>query len=302
MHREWWNRMDEDLHDDARRMLLNLGYRLLGTMTDAEDVVQETFLRWVRLGAVARAEIRNPQGWLVTTASRLCLDVLGSARHRRERYVGPWLPEPLPTDPRWQRADDPVELIAQDETIAMALLLVYETMRPAERVAFILHDVFQYRFREIAEILGRSEHACRQLASAGRRRLRDVALTSRTDTAARELVRAFASAWETGDPDGLIALLDPSAVAMTDGGGTVSAAIEPVTGANAIAAFLLAVFTRQPDLALTVTSVNGTVAIVAHAAGTVHATIAVALEAGRVRRLWVMRNPDKLRRWQVISA
>ncbi len=162
---------------NERRQLLNLTYRLLGSLADAEDVVQETYTRWYAMTAQQQQAIESPGGWLTTVASRICLDLLGSARARRERYVGEWIPEPVPASREWiggRTGDDadPADRVTLDESISMAFLVVLESMTPAERVAFILHDVFRYPFAEVAEVVGRTPAACRQLASSARRRIR----------------------------------------------------------------------------------------------------------------------------------
>ena len=161
-----------------RRQLINVAYRLLGSLADAEDVVQETYARWYALSGPQREAIGSPGGWLTTVASRICLDLLGSARARRERYVGEWIPEPLPDPAEWPGGQpggataDPADRVTLDESVTMAFLVVLESMTPAERVAFVLHDVFGYSFAEVAEITGRTPAACRQLASRPRRRRR----------------------------------------------------------------------------------------------------------------------------------
>ncbi|MET8545339.1 sigma-70 family RNA polymerase sigma factor, partial [Kitasatospora sp. NPDC004799] len=162
---------------NERRRLLNLAYRMLGSLADAEDVVQETYARWYALPRREREGIASPGGWLTTVASRICLNLLGSARARRERYVGEWIPEPLPAGREWtdaaaDPAADPADRITLDESVSMAFLVVLEAMTPAERVAFVLHDVFRYPFAEVAAIVGRSPAACRQLATSARRRVR----------------------------------------------------------------------------------------------------------------------------------
>ena len=160
-----------------RRQLINVAYRLLGSLAEAEDAVQETYARWYALTPDQRDAIASPGAWLTTVTSRICLDQLGSARARRERYVGQWIPEPLPEPAEWIGSRpggpaDPADRITLDESVSMAFLVVLESMTPAERVAFILHDVFGYPFTEIARIVGRTPAACRQLASSGRRRPR----------------------------------------------------------------------------------------------------------------------------------
>src|SRR5712691_4995717 len=160
-----------------RRQLINLTYRLLGSLAEAEDAVQETYARWYALSRQQQDAIASPGAWLTTVASRICLNLLGSARARRETYVGEWIPEPLPERTEWTGGRpggttiDPADRVTLDESVSMAFLVVLESMTPAERVAFILHDVFRYSFAEVAEIVGRTPAACRQLASSGRRRI-----------------------------------------------------------------------------------------------------------------------------------
>src|SRR5262252_972396 len=197
-----------------RRQLINVAYRLLGSLTEAEDAVQETYARWYAMSPAQQAAIESPGAWLTTVASRICLDLLGSARARRERYVGEWIPEPLPEPSEWvgERSGvpaDPADRVTLDESINMAFLVVLESMTPAERVAFVLHDVFRYPFADVARIVGRTPAACRQLATAARRRIR--AAQPPAGPAARQasIIRDFKQAWEAGDIDALIGLLDP---------------------------------------------------------------------------------------------
>ncbi|MGW1554394.1 sigma-70 family RNA polymerase sigma factor, partial [Streptomyces sp. NPDC002346] len=208
-----------------RRQLINLAYRLLGSLAEAEDAVQETYTRWYAMSRQQQDAIENPGAWLTTVAGRICLNLLGSARARRETYVGEWIPEPMPAHSEWisGRADgataDPADRITLDESVNLAFLVVLESMTPAERVAFILHDVFCHSFAEVAEVVGRTPAACRQLASSARRRIR-AAQPSTTAAAQRAaVVRDFKQAWEAKDIDALIGLLDPDATAIADGGG-----------------------------------------------------------------------------------
>src|SRR5512132_3101191 len=188
-----------------RRQLLNLAYRLLGSLAEAEDAVQETYARWYAMSRQQREAIESPGAWLTTVASRLCLDLLGSARARRERYVGAWLPEPLPEPTEWPggrpaaATADPADRITLDESISMAFLVVLESMTPAERVAFILPDVFGSPFADIAETVGRTPAACRQLASSARRRLRASQAPAAPTARQAGIVRAFKQAWEARD-------------------------------------------------------------------------------------------------------
>ena len=287
-----------------RSVLLGLSYRLLGSLADADDAVQETYIRWYRLSDQERRSITYPRAWLIKTASRIGLDMLNTARARRERYVGEWLPEPLPAANRWSSQGasavvDPADRVTLDDSVSMALLVVLESMTPAERVAFILHDVFRYTFPEIADIVGRTPAACRQLASSARRRVR---AEQRTPVPAAEhasAVRSFKAAWQTGDLTALIEVLDPDATAITDGGGIVSAALEPLHGQEAIARFFLGVLDRQPDLSVHEELVNGEPGLVAtDSEDRTLAVLAIAVtDSGRIKQVWAVRNPQKLEIW-----
>ncbi|MHA6670165.1 RNA polymerase sigma factor SigJ [Homoserinimonas sp. A447] len=290
--------------ESDRGLLLNVAYRLLGSVSEAEDAVQDAYARWYALPDDRRQEVDSPAGWLVTVTTRICLDMLGSARARRERYVGEWLPEPVSAAAQWTsqasswRTDDPADRVSLDESLSMALLVVLESMTPAERVAFVLHEVFRYSFAEVGEIVGRSAEACRQLASSARRRIRN----SRGDhVSAQEhaqVVSVFKAALETGDLAALISILDPDATAVPDGGGLVSAAIEPIRGGEQVARYLLALYQRQPDLNFAVTTVNGRAGLTAQDhAGRVLAVASVAISGGLIEHIWVTRNPDKLTGW-----
>ncbi|HMR50704.1 MAG TPA: RNA polymerase sigma factor SigJ [Arachnia sp.] len=285
-----------------RRMLLGLSYRLLGSLADAEDAVQETYIRWYRLSDTERRQIGSPRAWLIKTAGRIGLDMLTTARARREQYVGEWLPEPVPTPGTWTSHHggdpiDPADRISLDESVSMALLIVLESMTPAERVAFILHDVFRYTFPEVAEVVGRTPEACRQLASSARRRVLSARSTTVAPSEHATVVRAFKTAWESGDLATLVTLLDPDATAITDGGGLVSAALEPLLGADAVATFFLGVYERQPDLTIREELVNGELGLVATGAGHTLAVISLNHHGGKIGHIWAVRNPQKLEAW-----
>jgi RNA polymerase sigma-70 factor (ECF subfamily) len=286
-----------------RPRLINVAYRLLGSLADAEDVVQETYARWYALSRPAQKAIASPGAWMTTVASRICLDLLGSARIRRERYVGEWIPEPLPEPARWSNgrsgaATDPAEHVTLDESVSMAFLVVLDSMTPAERVSFILHDVFRYPFAQVAQIVGRTPAACRQLASSGRRRL-DEAHAAPTPTAQQaEIVRHFKKAWASKDIGALISLLDPSATATADGGGRTLAAPAPIHGADEIAHHYLTLATLTPtDVTLEECLVNGRPGLVQLHQGVATTVFAFDLAGDRIKRIWAVRNPDKLRTW-----
>ncbi|MEJ1922107.1 RNA polymerase sigma factor SigJ [Microbacterium sp. KHB019] len=283
-----------------RRTLLALGYRMLGTVADAEDAVQETYLRWYRMPAEERARIDNPAAWLTRVAGRVCLDLLGSARARRERYVGEWLPEPVPGESAIAASvpADPLDRVTLDESVSVALLVVLESLTPAERVAFVLHDVFAVPFAEIAETVGRSPDATRQLASQARRRIRE----RRAGIASREqhdaVARAFAEATATGDLAALIGILDPDVVLRSDGGGKISAARRPVFGADRVARFLLGVPHLEPTAAIEPTLTPEGLAFLVRVDGRADSVISVDVAGDRITEIYLVRNPDKLTLWR----
>ena len=281
-----------------RRQLINLTYRLLGSL--AEDAVQETYARWYALSRQQQDAIESPGGWLSTVASRICLDLLRSARARRERYVGEWIPEPLPEPAEWAsgRTGDPADRVTLDESVSMAFLVVLESMTPAERVALILHDVFRYPFADVAQITGRTPAACRQLASSARRRIR--ASRAPAAPAARQagLIRAFRQAWEAQDIDALIGLLDPGATVVADGGGLVSAALRPIEGVEEVARYLAGIAGHAPgNVTLLERTVNGQPGLVAQQDGVTVTVFAFDVAGDRIKHIWAVRNPDKLRPW-----
>ncbi|PJJ73423.1 RNA polymerase sigma-70 factor (ECF subfamily) [Diaminobutyricimonas aerilata] len=284
-----------------RHALLGLCYRILGSLADAEDAVQETYARWHRLGEQERRGITARRSWLMTTASRICLDMLGTARARREHYVGQWLPEPVPQAGLWQSTTatvDPADRVTLDESVSMALLVVLESMTPAERVAFVLHDVFQYTFAEVGEIVGRSPEACRQLASSARKRVRGARRAPADAAQHAALVRSFKAAWETGEIDALLPLLDPDTVAVADGGGVGGASPRPVEGAARVAWLFADLRHRAPDLVLAETEVNGVPGLIARRDGQTVAVISLSVSNGRIDRIWGVSNPEKLRAWR----
>ncbi|MFF0308994.1 RNA polymerase sigma factor SigJ [Streptosporangium sp. NPDC004379] len=285
-----------------RRRLINVAYRLLGSLAEAEDAVQEAYARWYALPRSRREEIVSPGAWLTTVTGRVCLDALGSARARRERYVGAWLPEPLP-DRAGQgygaglgNPGDPADQMVLDESVTMAFLVVLESMTPAERVAFVLHDVFRYPFAEIAAVLGRTPSACKQLASSARRRAED-ARAPVTAAGRADVVRRVKQAWETKDIAALVGLLDAAAVMTADGGGRAGTVPHPIEGGARIARYMAAIAGRAPGLELLERSVNGTPGLVARVAGVVTTVASFDVADGRVTRIWVVRNPEKLRPW-----
>ncbi|MFI2433182.1 sigma factor-like helix-turn-helix DNA-binding protein [Streptomyces sp. NPDC018693] len=247
--------------------------------------------------------VESVGGWLTTVASRICLTQLGSARARRERYVGEWVPEPVPeageeiTGRPVDASVDPADRVTLDKSISMAFLVVLEAMTPAERVAFVLHDVFRHPFAEVAEIVGRSPAACRRLACSARRRIRASRAPSPPAAHRAGLVREFERAWEARDIGALIGLLDPDATAVGGGGGLVAAVHHPIEGAERIARHLIDIAAVAPDLVIVERTVNAQPGLVAQQDGATTAVMAFDVDGDRIRRICAVRNPDKLRPW-----
>jgi RNA polymerase sigma-70 factor, ECF subfamily len=274
---------------DHRGALVGLAYRMLGSVADAEDVVQEAFVRLDRHGTDG---IDNVGGWLQRTTSRLCLDRLRSAAARREVYVGPWLPEPIAADA------DPAASVELAESLTMAFLVVLEALSPAERVAFVLHDVFGAGYDEVAATLDRSEPACRQLVARARRAVQARRPRFEADAAARrDVADRFLAAFASGDPTALLEVLAPDVVLRSDGGGVVSAARHPVHGAERVTRFLLGLLRKAGDqVTVEPTVLNGGAGFVArYADGRVDSAWVLDVADGQVVGVNAVRNPAKLR-------
>lgn len=289
-----------------RHRLLGLAYRMLGSVADAEDSIQETYLRW---HSTDRDKVSDPRAFLMTTTTRICLDMLTSARARREQYVGPWLPDPV-VDEKALAPDSRTELA---EDLSIALLLTLERLSPLERAAFLLHDVFDFSFSEVAGTLARSEAACRQLAARARAHVRTVRprgmTTPRThldESNAKhlQLVSAFLAATRSGDLNTLTQLLANDVQIMTDGGGKVAAALNVLEGPDRAARFLIGTAQKgwREDFTIRLATINGLPGvIVSKPEGTVQ-TAAFEIEGGLLRKLYIMRNPDKLRHFAAGSG
>jgi RNA polymerase sigma-70 factor (ECF subfamily) len=287
-----------------RRRLINLAYRLLGSLAEAEDAVQETYARWYAMSRPEQDAIESPGAWLTTVASRICLNLLGSARARRETYVGEWIPEPLPERAEWitgrpgGATTDPADRVTLDESVSMAFLVMLDAMTPAERVAFVLHDVFRYSFSEVAEITGRTPAACRQLASSARRRIGAAQAPATPATRQAGIVRDFKQAWEAKDIDALIGLLDPGATATADGGGLAVTFLHPIEGGEQIARAWIEIANRSlSNMTLLERTVNGQPGLVAQQDGVTVTVFAFDVAGDRITRIWAVRNPEKLRPW-----
>jgi RNA polymerase sigma-70 factor, ECF subfamily len=271
-----------------RPRLVRVAYATVGSMAEAEDCVQEA---WLRLRRVEDpAAIRDLRAWLTTAVSRLALDALNRAQVRRERYVGPWLPEPLVED---ASAQDPAERVTLDESVSMALLVVLERLTPAERTSFLLHDVFGLSFAEISGVVGRSPAAVRQLAARARHHVEDGRPRfPPTYAEQRELVAAFAAACAEGDLERLVALLDPDVVWRGDGGGKVAAHYGE-RGARPVAESML-LMAQRPPRHMGMVTVNGAPGLVLRDADGVLSVISFTVDGGRISAIDVIRNPDKL--------
>lgn len=287
-----------------RSHLTAVAYRMLGSRAEAEDAVQETWLRYAAALADpdARAEIRDLRGWLTTTVGRICLDVLRSARVRREAYPGQWLPEPL-VNRLPDGGPDPSDMAARADEVSMALLVVLERLTPEQRVAFVLHDVFSVPFDEIATALGTTVEAARQLASRARRAVAEGRPRHTADLPEqRRLAAAFFSAVESGDIDELLSVLAPDAVLIGDAGGVFPAAGRPLSGATEVARFMLGLFHRSSkdlhDIRSTPVEVNGGFGL--QVEGTykdgrpMRVVMAFAMADGRVTGIFNQLNPDKV--------
>ncbi|HTW03501.1 MAG TPA: RNA polymerase sigma factor SigJ [Streptosporangiaceae bacterium] len=286
-----------------RRQLINLAYRLLGSLAEAEDAVQETYARWYAMTGQQQQAIQSPGAWLRKVTGRVCLDLLGSARVRRERYVGEWLPEPLPdhtewiSEPRGAIESDPADRVTLDESVSMAFLVVLDSMTPAERVAFVLHDVFRYSFADVAEIVGRTPAACRKLASSARHRIDRSRAPAGPRPHEADVVRDFKQAWEAKDIDALIQLLDPDAVMTADSGGLAKAALRPIEGREQVARYALGIAAKVADLTILERNVNGQPGLVVQQAGATVTVVAFAVAGNRITHVWAVRSPEKLRSW-----
>jgi RNA polymerase sigma-70 factor (ECF subfamily) len=271
---------------EHRRRVFDVGYRMLGTVTDADDVVGETYLRLTRHGLDA---VEDVEAWLVAVAARVSLDRL-RRETRRTAYVGPWLPEPIVS------TASPEDRVTLDDSVHMALLIVLEHLSPAERTSFLLHDVFGLSFAEVADVVGRSESACRQLAARARRRI----ASARPSRAAQPhanleaVARGFATACRTGQLDDLVDVLDPDVIGDFDSGGMIPGApIAELTGAHAVAGQLIR-WLHHPGVGLTVSDVNGEPGVVVTAHDRVVTVIALTCVDGRVTQIHAIGNPNKL--------
>lgn len=276
----------ETQFQELRPALFGLAYRMLGTRADAEDVLQDAYLRWQSAGA---AEVRSAKSYLTTVVARLALDGLKAAHRQRETYVGPWLPEPL-VEPM---GTQPLEM---SESLSLAFLRLLESLSPSERVAFLLREVFDAGYEEVAAALDTSEANSRQIVARARKHIQERRPRFAVDRDRQSAVlREFLTACATGDPSQLTALLSEDAVLYTDGGGKVTAALNPIAGAERVVRFLIGIARRTPALSVEFADVNGNAGVILLDGGRPYGVMTFDItDAGQITNLYIVTNPDKL--------
>ena len=282
-----------DAFTSHRELLFGIAYRMLGSVAEADDMVQETWLRWQRQDA---AEVGAPKAWLVATITRLCIDQLRSARRKREEYYGVWLPEPLVESP----ARSPADSAALADSLTMAFMLMLETLSSVERAVFLLREVFDYDYAEIAGIVGKSEANCRQIVRRAKASLprpeNPPSATTPPSEHAQRVVQQFLAATATGEVGDLLALLADDATLYSDGGGRVVAAGRPIHTADHVSRFFVGIRDRQPPNAeIRLVRINGRVGALMSAGGAIFNALSFDLEGDRIRTIYIVRNPEKLR-------
>lgn len=277
--------------EQQRPLLFSIAYRMLGSVMEAEDAVQETYLRYMATDVDA---IQSPKAFLSTVVTRLCLDQLKSARVKREEYFGPWLPEPLLT------VDAPEELLARHESISMAFLLLLETLSPVERAVFLLREVFDYDYDAIAQIVGKSEANCRQLHSRAKKHIHcGRPRFTPPPQEQQQLVSKLFVAMQRGDSDAFAALLAEDVELRSDGGGKAAAATQPLHGRATVMRFLLGIYSRRPpNTTAEFTEVNGAPALVVRVDGKLENVMSFEINGASISAIRIVRNPEKLRHFQ----
>ena len=276
--------------DRHRPLLFSIAYRMVGSVAEAEDAVQEAYLRWQKASEV---EVRSPKAYLSAVVTRLCIDNLRSARVKREEYVGPWLPEPLLAEP----TPDVADTVALDESLSMAFLVLLESLTPTERAVFLLREVFDYDYPEISRLLGKSESNCRQIA----RRARESVAARRprfehSPEQQERLMQQFVRACSTGDMPALLELLAEDVTLWSDGGGKVRAALNPIHGSDKVARFFLGVLRKAPPtLVVQPATINGQPGIISYADGSPLNVLTLDVADGRIKAVRIVANPEKLR-------
>jgi RNA polymerase sigma-70 factor (TIGR02957 family) len=288
--------MTDDPFVDHRSLLFTVAYEMLGSAAEAEDVVQETWLRWADIGDAGRDEVRVPRAYLVRMVTRQALNRLRTLARQREDYVGQWLPEPLLTSP------DVAEDVELAESGSIAMLTVLETLAPAERAVFVLREVFDVPYDQIAEAVDKSSAAVRQIAHRARRHVtarRPRMEVSRTEQ--QQIVERFLAAVTTGDVQGLMDVLAPDVVLVADGGGLAPAVLRPVEGIERVAALLSRFPRAAPDVEVATLLINGAVAARIDPAGEFNTALTFVVEDGRIARIYAIRNPHKLGRLEEVA-
>lgn len=278
-----------EVFNQHRALLFSIAYRMLGSAADAEDILQEAFLRWQRAG---EEEVRSPRSYLSSVVTRLCIDQLRSAKARREVYVGPWLPEPIMT----QHMPDMTSTQELAESLSIAFLVVLESLSPVERAIFLLREVFGYDYAEIARIVGKSEANCRQITHRAQQRVRERRPRFHATHEQQERVtQEFMQACANGNLQGLMAMLTDNAVLMSDGGGKAQAARNPIYGPNNIARFILGILAKAPpNISVRLDEVNGQPGIVTFVDGQPNAVLVLDVQDEQIRGVHIVANPDKL--------
>jgi RNA polymerase sigma-70 factor (ECF subfamily) len=276
--------------DQYRSLLFSVAYRMLGSVADAEDMLQETFIRWQQ---APDDDIRSPRAFLVTIISRLCINHLQSARVQREEYVGQWLPEPIVTGP----GSDPLAVIRVDESLSMAFLVLLERLTPVERAVFLLREVFEYEYSDIAAVLGQSEANCRQILRRARQHVR--AMRPRFKVSARkqsDLLERFLQAAGSGDLDGLVGLLADDVVLHSDGGGKAIAVPNVVHGVHGVTRGILGGLKKivPRDLVRRLAQINGAPGVISYLHGKPFSVLTLDVLKGRIQAIYIVTNPEKL--------
>jgi RNA polymerase sigma-70 factor, ECF subfamily len=284
----------DQVFEEHRRTLARLAYRMLGSLADADDVLQEAYLRWTREN---RDNIEAPRAYLSSIVTRLCIDQRQSFEARKQTYIGPWLPEPV-VEPG---EAGPSERLEVAESVSLAFLLVLETLTPVERAAYLLRRVFDYGYAEISEVLGKSEPNCRQLVSRAEDRIRELRPRFDPDPAqAERLTDAFLQACSTGDLNAFMQILASDAVLYSDGGGKVVAALAPIRGADRIARFFGGIMKKLPaDLEIRRVRVNGQPGVMTVGGGHIHHVMTIDVMENRIGACFIVSNPDKLTRVEI---
>jgi RNA polymerase sigma-70 factor (ECF subfamily) len=274
-----------------RPLLFGIAYRMLGRVSEAEDMVQDTWLRWQKQDA---AEVRSPKAWLVSAVTRLCIDQMRSARREREQYYGVWLPEPLMPTTTDAEPDASTELA---ESLTMAFMLMLESLGPTERAVFLLREVFSYDYADVGAIVGKSEANCRQIVRRAKAELQANAKPPAPPTAqARQLVEHFIAASATGDVKQVLALLAEEPTVYSDGGGKVKAVGRPIRGLDFVSRFFVGIWPRfMTKMDSRYVNINGSPGLVMSSQGQVHYAFSFEIADERVRNIYIIANPDKLR-------